>query len=117
VSSAYDPPADAGKIFDNKQNKRSKKSPDYTGTARINGILTRVIGWHNPPSERSKVAHISLKFQAKSEFDLEQEAKRLKRSGLAPATAKCPGHGTDLIMGRCPDCDIEKEQFNDDIPF
>lgn len=86
--SAYIPKEMGGKIFDNTQDKRTARSPDYTGIGLVNGTMVRIIGWYNPPSERSKKAHINLKFQDKREFDLEQQAKREARSNRKPAPTK-----------------------------
>ena len=87
----------AGKIFDNREDKRSARSPDYTGTALIRGVVWRVIGWYNPPDERNKKSNINLIFQEKEEFDREQQAKREGKPGQRYTR---PG-----------------EDFDDDIPF
>jgi hypothetical protein len=78
VSSAYVPTDLKGKMFDNID-KRNARQPDYAGIVNINGQIFRVVGWRNLPSERDKKANISLVFQDKHEFDLEQQARREQR--------------------------------------
>lgn len=80
----YAPADGTGRIFDNREDKRTARSPDYTGTMNVNGQIFRVIAWHNPPTDRVKKANINLKFQDKAEFDLEQQAKREERRPAPP---------------------------------
>ncbi len=122
--STYIPKELAGKMFDNRDDKRSKRSPDYTGTALINGQHFRVIGWYNPPSERTKKANINLKFQDKLEFDLEQQRRREARGGNLLRCPDCgePGHGRGDMQCQYPSATPEQggtpqEDFDDDIPF
>ena len=77
--SSYVPGELKGRIFDNTQDKRSTRSPDYTGLVQVNGVVFRVAGWYNPPSEKVRKSNISLTFSDKRKYDEEQKRKREER--------------------------------------
>jgi hypothetical protein len=49
-----------GRIFDNTVDKTKEKQPDWTGTIMHKGEHIHLSGWYYPPSERNRVATISL---------------------------------------------------------
>lgn len=97
---AFIPKDMSGRIFDRKMNKVKDREPDYTGNCSIGGQVLRIAAWYNPPSERSRVASMSLRFQDQAEYELQKRNKAQddgkKQAGSEPA---------------------KQHDFDDDIPF
>lgn len=68
-----------GKLFDNKQDRKSEKEPAYTGTALVNGKLMRVAMWHNPPTTKYPKATMNIVFEDYDEYRKQLEERREKR--------------------------------------
>ncbi len=59
---AFTPEPGKGRLFDNKIDRTKDSQPDWTGTIMTpRGEYVHVSGWFYPPSERSRVATISIK--------------------------------------------------------
>lgn len=86
---AFKPSKDnTGRMFDNKADKTNEKQPDYSGTAMVNGVFMHVVAWRNPPTETTKKATLSLRFE---EYEARKERlaqhhydKQPKRPGGGP---------------------------------
>jgi uncharacterized protein (DUF736 family) len=53
-----------GVLFPNKE-KKSEKSPDYSGSAEVNGVEYRLAGWKR--TSKSGLAFLSIAFSDKDE--------------------------------------------------
>lgn len=95
---AFHPKENTGRVF--KQDKSKDSQPDYAGTATVNGTVMRIVGWYNPPSERSSKATINMKFQDYEDHKREQAEYQHKKNPKTPASAP-----------------VETEDFDDGIPF
>lgn len=74
------PENNKGRMFHQEEHeKRSKKSPDYSGTINIGGVLHRIVGWYNYPTEKVKVATISLRTELYSEYEQRRAAAKADR--------------------------------------
>jgi hypothetical protein len=109
-----------GRLFDNRADRRNKSQPDYAGTVSIHGEVFRIVGWYNPPSEKSPTATIGLALENYDDYkrrrdnqdaapprDARTEAPPI-RNANAPRTA--PAAPTRADSGDLYDPD-------DDIPF
>lgn len=97
---AYKPRDNTGRMFDNKQDRLNSKAPDYKGTATVNGVMVRVVGWHNPPTERCSKATINLAFQDYEDHKREVAETKHKKHPKTPGSAP-----------------VETEDWDDSIPF
>jgi len=61
---AYEHKDNSGSIFSNDKGDNPKR-PDYTGTAKINGIVMRIASWVQESSNGEK--YLSLKFEDKED--------------------------------------------------
>ena len=97
---AFIPQAGKGRLFDNTVDKTKDSQPDWTGTAMTpSGEHVHISGWYYPPSERSRVANISLK--------VENYQDRKDRIAQAKADQAAKEPGAPAPQG----------DFDDDIPF
>lgn len=100
------PEAGKGRLFDNTVDKTKDSQPDYNGSASCPCCQEhiRISAWRYPPSERQRVATLSL--QLKSWADWEREkAERAER------TVK----KAENNQGSYPD--EPPPDYDDDIPF
>jgi len=99
-----------GRVFDNRQDRRSTKGPDFSGTATVNGRLVRVAQWFNPPDERHPKGSFGIHFENEDDYQdrraQEAGAKAARQPG-APQPHP-PRQGSSALPSDEPD---------DDIPF
>jgi len=91
----FHPKDNTGRMYDNKTSRTNKKAPDYSGTATVNGVLMRVVGWHNPPNERQPKATINLRFQDYEDAQREAAEKQHKKHPKTPGSAPVPTEDWD----------------------
>ena len=73
---SYEPKDMTGTLFRNKE-KKTDKSPDYTGTVKIHGATLRIAGWAkgSPP-------YLSLAFQIPRNETGKQKAPAAREPGM-----------------------------------
>lgn len=69
---AYETKDNTGSLFRN--DKKSEKAPDYTGTALVNGVSMKMAAWLK--TDRNGKTFMSFKFEAKDQDAKAQEFKR-----------------------------------------
>lgn len=83
-----------------EQDKRSPKSPDYTGKfTGPDGVVYRIAAWRNPPDERDRKPNMGLRIERMEDFQ-ERVSKGEQRAASQQASAPQPA-----------------AEFDDDIPF
>ncbi len=80
---AYTPAEGKGRLFDQKAEQTKKGQPDWTGTVVHKGQHIHLSGWYYPPSERNRVATISLAAE-----DVQERKDRIAASKAAKAQDK-----------------------------
>lgn len=86
-----------GRMFDNRQDKTSKKQPDCTGTVNIDGVIYRVAAWYNPPSEKARTSSYSLRFVNLDEYEEKKRNSEQQQAAHQPNSAPAPEGGDDDI--------------------
>lgn len=96
--SGFIPNEGFGSLFDNND-KRSDKSPDFTGSAKINGRVVRISGW-NTPGKNGRGPYISLRIN--NEEAPRESAERPRQQ---------PQEGNPVQPGKL------STDYDDEIPF
>lgn len=109
---AFTPDELRGRLFDNREDRKNKRQPDYTGTVTVKGRVYRISGWYNPPNERSKVATIGLQLEDQDDYKRRRDAEA---SAPGQARTEAPHRADPQARPRAaPQTDDDPE---DGIPF
>ena len=101
-----------GRLFDNRADRRNKSQPDYAGTVSIHGEVFRIVGWYNPPSEKSQTATIGLALENYDDYKLRRDAQEAPAPRNTEAEARQRSNQNPRPSPQTPDVDPD-----DDLPF
>lgn len=100
-----------GSLFENEE-KKTDRSPDFTGNIKINGKVWRIAGWNT--EARSGREYISIAVSDPAEFNQQNNQQSERRSSAGQST-----HYSDMQRRvKQKAADFKKRQSNDrdDIP-
>lgn len=115
---AYEVKEMTGSFFENKD-RRSDKSPDFTGNIKINGQLLRIAGWWT--QSRGGEDYISMKISDPEEFKRSQSNSHSsapsRPAGRRPMTDEEFQKERERRRANQPKPNFADDLADDDIPF